>query len=76
MVDAARGHLGRIDILVNNAGIQRPQAITETSLGDWERMMASTCGERLLSGGGAPDAGRGPRRPRIAGAPRSTAPPA
>ncbi len=40
MVDTARRHLGRIDILVNNAGIQRPQAITETTLADWERMMA------------------------------------
>jgi 3-oxoacyl-[acyl-carrier protein] reductase len=40
MVEAARRHLGRIDILVNNAGIQKPQAITETTLADWERMMA------------------------------------
>ena len=40
MVEATRRRLGRIDILVNNAGIQKPQAITETSLADWERMMA------------------------------------
>ncbi len=31
---------GRIDILVNNAGIQKAQAITETSVEDWDRMMA------------------------------------
>jgi 3-oxoacyl-[acyl-carrier protein] reductase len=32
--------LGRIDVLVNNAGIQRPQAITETTVDDWDRMIA------------------------------------
>ena len=32
--------LGKLDILVSNAGIQRPQAITEMSVADWERMMA------------------------------------
>ena len=32
--------LGRLDILVSNAGIQRPQAITEMSVDDWDRMMA------------------------------------
>jgi len=32
--------LGRIDVLVNNAGIQRPQAITEMTVGDWDRMIA------------------------------------
>jgi 3-oxoacyl-[acyl-carrier protein] reductase len=31
--------LGRIDVLVNNAGIQRPQAITEMSVADWDRMI-------------------------------------
>ncbi len=31
---------GRLDILVSNAGIQRPQAITDMSVGDWDRMMA------------------------------------
>jgi 3-oxoacyl-[acyl-carrier protein] reductase len=31
--------LGRVDILVANAGIQRPQPITEMSVGDWDRMM-------------------------------------
>jgi 3-oxoacyl-[acyl-carrier protein] reductase len=32
--------LGRIDVLVNNAGIQRPQAITEMTVEDWDRMIA------------------------------------
>ena len=32
--------LGRLDIVVSNAGIQGPQAITETSVEDWDRMMA------------------------------------
>ena len=32
--------LGKLDILVSNAGIQRPQAITEMSVDDWDRMMA------------------------------------
>lgn len=32
--------LGQLDVLVNNAGIQRPQAITEMSVADWDRMMA------------------------------------
>jgi 3-oxoacyl-[acyl-carrier protein] reductase len=31
---------GRIDVLVNNAGIQKAQTITETTLDDWERMIA------------------------------------
>jgi 3-oxoacyl-[acyl-carrier protein] reductase len=32
--------LGPLDILVSNAGIQRPQALVDMSLADWERMMA------------------------------------
>jgi 3-oxoacyl-[acyl-carrier protein] reductase len=32
--------LGRIDVFVNNAGIQRPQAITEMTVADWDRMIA------------------------------------
>ncbi|MBI1734768.1 MAG: 3-oxoacyl-ACP reductase FabG [Candidatus Rokubacteria bacterium] len=35
-----RERLGRIDVLVNNAGIQRPQAITEMTVEDWDRMIA------------------------------------
>ncbi|MGH7314576.1 MAG: SDR family NAD(P)-dependent oxidoreductase, partial [Candidatus Rokuibacteriota bacterium] len=31
---------GRIDVLVSNAGIQKPQPITETSVEDWDRMIA------------------------------------
>jgi 3-oxoacyl-[acyl-carrier protein] reductase len=31
---------GWLDVLVNNAGIQQAQAITDTTLDDWERMMA------------------------------------
>ncbi|TMQ26394.1 MAG: 3-oxoacyl-ACP reductase FabG [Candidatus Rokuibacteriota bacterium] len=40
LVGAVIERFGRIDVLVNNAGIQKPQALTETSLDDWERMMA------------------------------------
>ncbi len=32
--------LGKIDVLVNNAGVQKAQALTETSVDDWDRMMA------------------------------------
>lgn len=32
--------LGRLDIVVSNAGIQRPQAITDMSVADWDGMMA------------------------------------
>src|SRR5262249_22026690 len=39
-VRAALEGLGRIDILVNNAGIQKAQAIDETSVEDWDRMLA------------------------------------
>ena len=31
---------GRIDVLVNNAGIQKPQAIADTAVEDWDRMVA------------------------------------
>jgi len=34
------GSLGKLDVLVNNAGIQQPQPITETTVEDWDRMMA------------------------------------
>jgi 3-oxoacyl-[acyl-carrier protein] reductase len=37
---AVEARLGPLDILVNNAGIQRPQAITDMSVADWDRMMA------------------------------------
>jgi 3-oxoacyl-[acyl-carrier protein] reductase len=40
MVGGAVDALGGLDILVNNAGIQKAQAITETSVEDWDRMMA------------------------------------
>jgi 3-oxoacyl-[acyl-carrier protein] reductase len=40
LVGSARAALGRLDVLVNNAGIQKAQLITETSLEDWDRMMA------------------------------------
>jgi 3-oxoacyl-[acyl-carrier protein] reductase len=32
--------LGGLDIVVNNAGIQKAQPLTETSVEDWDRMMA------------------------------------
>jgi 3-oxoacyl-[acyl-carrier protein] reductase len=37
--DTARS-FGKLDVLVSNAGIQRPQAIGEMSVADWDRMMA------------------------------------
>jgi len=40
LVREVRARLGRIDILVNNAGIQKPQPITEITIGDWDSMMA------------------------------------
>jgi NAD(P)-dependent dehydrogenase (short-subunit alcohol dehydrogenase family) len=40
MVTDVLGGLGRIDIFVNNAGLQKPQAITDMSLADWDGMMA------------------------------------
>jgi 3-oxoacyl-[acyl-carrier protein] reductase len=39
-VRAVLDGLGKIDVLVNNAGIQKAQPITETTLEDWDRMMA------------------------------------
>ena len=40
LVSSVRRTFGRIDVLVNNAGIQKSQPITETTVDDWERMMA------------------------------------
>src|SRR5262249_16893005 len=40
MVSSTLTALGVIDVLVNNAGIQRAAAITETTVADWDRMMA------------------------------------
>jgi 3-oxoacyl-[acyl-carrier protein] reductase len=40
MVRAARDSLGRLDVLVSNAGIQKAQAIGETTVEDWDRMLA------------------------------------
>jgi 3-oxoacyl-[acyl-carrier protein] reductase len=40
LVAEVRRSFGRIDVLVNNAGIQKPQAITEMTVEDWDRMMA------------------------------------
>lgn len=40
LFSAARSAFGTLDILINNAGIQKSQAITESSVEDWDRMMA------------------------------------
>jgi 3-oxoacyl-[acyl-carrier protein] reductase len=40
LVAAVVERFGRLDVLVNNAGIQKAQALAETALEDWERMMA------------------------------------
>ena len=40
LVAGVTERFGRLDVLVNNAGIQKAQPITETTLDDWERMMA------------------------------------
>ena len=40
MLDHVLRTFGQLDILVNNAGIQRPQALTEMSVEDWDRMLA------------------------------------
>jgi NAD(P)-dependent dehydrogenase (short-subunit alcohol dehydrogenase family) len=40
MVRTARETLGRVDVLVSNAGIQKAQSIGETTVGDWDRMLA------------------------------------
>ena len=40
LVRAVAERFGRIDVLVSNAGIQKAQAIGETSVEDWDRMMA------------------------------------
>ncbi|MGH7309180.1 MAG: SDR family NAD(P)-dependent oxidoreductase [Candidatus Rokuibacteriota bacterium] len=40
LVATVRETWGRIDVLVNNAGIQKAQPLTETSVEDWDRMIA------------------------------------
>lgn len=40
LVGAVTARFGQLDVLVNNAGIQQARALTETTLDDWERMMA------------------------------------
>jgi 3-oxoacyl-[acyl-carrier protein] reductase len=40
LVQSVHERFGRIDILVSNAGIQKPQTLTETTVEDWDRMIA------------------------------------
>lgn len=40
MVRQVRHRFGRIDILINNAGIQKAAALTDTTVEDWDRMLA------------------------------------
>lgn len=40
LMSAVTTYLGGLDVVVSNAGIQRPQAITDMSVDDWDRMMA------------------------------------
>lgn len=40
LVAAVLERLGPIDVLVSNAGVQKAQLITETSVADWDRMIA------------------------------------
>jgi 3-oxoacyl-[acyl-carrier protein] reductase len=40
MIGDVEAALGPLDVLVNNAGIQKAQPITETTVDDWDRMMA------------------------------------
>ena len=40
LVARVKETFGHIDVLVSNAGIQKPQALTETAVADWDRMIA------------------------------------
>ena len=40
LVSTVAGTLGDVDVLVNCAGIQKAQALAETTVEDWDRMMA------------------------------------
>jgi 3-oxoacyl-[acyl-carrier protein] reductase len=40
LFEQAEAALGPLDILVSNAGIQRPQAIVDMTVADWDSMMA------------------------------------
>lgn len=40
LIDAAAARFGRLDIVVNNAGIVAVQTVEESSLEDWDRVMA------------------------------------
>jgi len=49
LVEAAAAHWGRLDILVNNAGIVAVQTVEQSSLADWDQVMAVNVRSIFLS---------------------------
>jgi meso-butanediol dehydrogenase / (S,S)-butanediol dehydrogenase / diacetyl reductase len=47
-IEASRHHFGRLDILVNNAGMALMKTAVETTLEEWERIMATNLSSVFL----------------------------